>query len=136
MMLQGAWMGVPYLPPQPPPPPEMMFGVKVLIFVSVVALISLLFIAYAKLEDKWRDRKRRTLTVRNKFKAGIVPGWVFRDEDSMKLWLRMYMGVEPEQWRVDMLLALKDARISAFRRANIGKGYSLEAIKQKITEEP
>lgn len=130
--------GMGYCPPQQSAKkdlePHFQFDTSVLIVVVVAAVVGCSVIAYDRMTGIFAYRKR--MKARKHFNKGHVAGWVFRDRESMAMYLRMDLGYEPEPWRIEMLERLLDARIAAFKRKNIGKYGPGFDIKAKIVEEP
>lgn len=114
--------------------PAFQFDMSVLIVVTISAVIACGIIAYQRATGIFAFRAQQSK--RKQLTNGRVPGWVFRDRESMRTYLRMDLGYDPEEWRIEMLWSLYEARVAAMRRATVGKGLSMEDVRKKIIEEP
>jgi hypothetical protein len=127
-----SWAGVPYLPvakEAPKAAPWSVDGIAMVIVFSISAILMVMLGAahYADRRNPARDKARA------KLRNAKIPAYVLTSRENMKLWLKVHFGVEPQPWQIELLECLRDARIAAFRRANVGKGqFPIEyMLKQK-----
>lgn len=56
----------------------------------------------------------------------IVPSGAFESREAMAAWMKDHLGVEPVDWKVDMIMSLKNSRIRQFKPHPLDRGYSLK----------
>lgn len=122
------YLYVPYAEPPPPPPPEWTSEGTAFVIALILFGLQMLIIAIAKYREP-RKPSYEKRKVEFMERPSTVPAEVLQSKEAMAEWIRNYLNIEPMPYHIDMLMALKEARVNAAQRARLqGKfdeGYKI-----------